>query len=76
MIINSEIGIADFDAWSGTMDTKSRIIEEGMEEEFDAMMEELYPEGMTETQLNDILWFESDWIYSTLGIEEGDEDED
>lgn len=76
MIIKSEIGIADFDAWSGAMDTKSRIIEEGMEEEFDAMMEELYPEGMTETQLNDILWFESDWIYSTLGIEEGDEDED
>ena len=76
MIIKSEIGIADFDAWSGARDTKSRIIEEGMEEEFDAMMEELYPEGMTETYLNDILWFESDWIYSTLGIEEGDEDED
>lgn len=76
MIIKNEIGIAGFDAWSGARDTKSRIIEEGMEEEFDAMMEELYPEGMTETQLNDILWFESDWIYSTLGIEEGDEDED
>lgn len=32
------------------------------------ILEEIYPEGMTETELNDLLWFESDMIYEWLGI--------
>ena len=32
-------------------------------------MSEMYPEGVTETELNDILWFEDEWIFDTLGIE-------
>jgi hypothetical protein len=37
-------------------------------------MEDLYPDGLSETQLNDILWFEEDWIFEMLGItDEGEE---
>lgn len=40
-------------------------------------MDECYPEGMTETQMNDLLWFEEDWIFEQLGIsDEDEEDED
>ena len=28
----------------------------------------MYPEGMTETQLNDLLWFDSESVYEWLGI--------
>lgn len=68
MKIHSEITLENFEAWSGAKDTQARIIEEGMAKQFDALIEELYPEGLTETQLNDILWFEDEWIYETLGI--------
>lgn len=68
MKIHSEITLENFEAWSGAKDTQARIIEEGMAKQFDALIEELYPEGLTETQLNDILWFDDEWIYETLGI--------
>ena len=45
------------------------IIGNNKVDEFDFLIEELYPDGLTETQLNDILWFEEDWICETLGID-------
>ena len=44
-------------------------------EEFDNLIEELYPDGLSETALNYILLFESDLIFECLGITE-DESED
>lgn len=64
----TEISIAHFDAWSGAADTQIMIIQEGLVEEFDCLIEELYPDGLTETQLNDILWFEEDFIRESLGL--------
>jgi hypothetical protein len=70
MKIHSEITLENFKAWSGAKDTQARIIEEGKAKQFEALIEELYPEGLTETLLNDILWFEDEWIYQTLGIKQ------
>lgn len=64
--------LMDFDAWSGAVETKETIIENGKGEEFDYLIDELYPDGLTETELNDILWFETDWIYKQLNIREDD----
>ena len=33
------------------------------------LIDECYPEGLTDTQLNDLLWFDSDWILQNLGVE-------
>lgn len=49
------------------MDTKQVIITCNKGNEFMQLVEELYPEGIDETELNDLLWFESDWIYESLG---------
>ena len=68
MKIYSEMNLEDFNAWSGAKVTKSTIIENNKEGEFNGLIEELYPEGLSETQLNDILWFEDEWIFETLGI--------
>ena len=76
---NENTTLVNFDAWSGAVDTKERIIQEGKADEFDNLIEELYPDGLSETQLNDILWFEEDWIFEMLGIsdeEEEDEEEE
>lgn len=73
----NETSIVDFNAWSGAVETKQTIIDHGMENDFDSLIEELYPDGLSETQLNDILWFESEWVFESLGIvEESEESED
>lgn len=73
---NENMRLADFDAWSGAKDTKETILNANKGDEFDSLIEELYPDGLSETQLNDILWFESEWIFETLGIREEEETED
>ena len=70
MKISREMNLRNFEAWSGAKDTLNKLIELDKCEELEAVLEDIYPEGMTETQLNDILWFEDGWIYKTLGIEE------
>lgn len=72
---NENLSLVDFVAWSGAKNTKQTIIDNQKVEEFDFLIEELYPDGLSETQLNDILWFESDWVFECLGISE-DESED
>lgn len=72
--INENLTLADFDAWSGAKDTKEMILNNNKGDEFDALIEEIYPDGLSETQLNDILWFESDWIFEQLGISENEEE--
>ena len=68
-VTNNNVSVRNFDAWSGARDTKDLIIGNNKVDEFDFLIKELYPDGLTETQLNDILWFEEDWICETLGID-------
>ena len=76
MKVFEETSISDFEAWSGAEDTKQTIIDNNMENEFDALIEETYPDGIDKTALNDLLWFESDWIFESLGITEDTDDEE
>lgn len=66
---NENATLRNFDAWSGAVDTKETILEHGKGDEFDSLIEELYPDGLSETALNDILWFECDWCFELLGIQ-------
>lgn len=68
-IVNDNLSLRNFDAWSGAKNTKQLILDNGKESDFEFMLEDLYPDGMTDTQLNDILWFEEDWICEMLGID-------
>ena len=76
MKVYQEISIRDFRAWGGAVATKDLIIEHDKADDVDTLIEELYPDGVDETQLNDILWFDDEWVLESLGIEEEDEDED
>jgi len=73
-VTNDNVTLQDFKAWSGAVDTKERILNEGKGEEFGSLIEELYPDGLEETALNDILWFEEDWLYESLGIKDDEEE--
>ena len=65
-----------YSPWSGAIDTYNTILEAGKEEEFESLIEELYPDGIEEVALNDILWFEPDFILESLGLSEEEEEED
>lgn len=68
MTITYKLDLDSFKAWSGAVDTLDRIRREGKCEELEQQLEELYPDGMTETELNDLLWFDSESVYEWLGM--------
>ncbi len=68
-------GIRDFKPWSGAVTTWNNVREERKLDDLEFLLEELYPEGMSETMLNDILWFEDMWIYEQLDIDTEEEEE-
>lgn len=60
-----------FNAWSGAKDTLATLIEFDDCELVETMLEEYNEEcgGLSETDVNDILWHESDDIATWLGYE-------
>lgn len=71
-VFNENLTLENFNAWSGAKETKETIIKEGKQAEFDNLINDLYPDGLTDTQLNDLLWFDDEWIFELLGIEVAD----
>ena len=63
----------DFEAWSGGAYTKEKILDAEKGKEFMQLADELFPDGIDETGLNDFLWFEDQYIFDCLEIS-GDED--
>lgn len=68
MTITCELDLNSFQAWSGAKDTLDRIQREGKCGLLEQILEDTYPDGMTETELNDLLWFDSELVYEWLGI--------
>ena len=55
--------------WSEAINTFDVIAENDKVQELMCLLEELFPEPVDITTINDLLWFESDWIYEQLGID-------
>ena len=72
MTIKTDTTLKNFDFWSGAKDTVKYLTESELET-IESYLEELYPEGMTDTELNDFLWFEDDTIAEWLGYNDFDE---
>lgn len=68
MKIISEIGLSDFEAWSGGEITLERIKAHNKCRQLEAILEEEYSDGISADSLNDILRMESDWCYEMCGI--------
>ncbi|HEL1604659.1 TPA: hypothetical protein TXL43_000768 [Streptococcus suis] len=76
MLIKKEVSsIHDIRTWSGATMTVDTVIEAYKEDELMYLLEEMFPEGATEVEVNDFLWFESDYIYRALDMATEDEEE-
>lgn len=63
-------------SWSGAVNTLRRIEEANKEEELMNFLEDIFYENIpSDTEVNDLLWFEPEMIYESLGITEEDENE-
>ncbi len=69
MKITYELNLRNFKAWNGAVNTLNNIIEEDKIDLLEGILEDHYEE-LTETQLNDILWFDTEWIYNVLNMED------
>jgi len=72
MKIYREIPLAEFEFWAGGKDTVEELTDSELEQ-IEQILEEIYPEGMSEFEVNDIFWFERDLIAEWLGYEDFDE---
>ena len=66
MIITTEMSLQDFKFWCGAEDFASKLTSEEFQQ-IEWMICELYPDGVTDTQLNDIFWFEQELICDWIG---------
>lgn len=74
MKIYSEKSLRNFEFWSGAKENANELTSAQLDE-VEAILEDLYPEGMDETQINDLFWFDFDTIKEWLGITDEEEEE-
>ena len=78
MYIKKDLDFYDLqnECWSNAEDTLAKIAEYDMEDEFMDWLESYYGDEIpTMTELNDLLRFEEDFVYESIGLDT-DEDED
>ena len=67
MKIISEKSLQDFEFWSGADDNAAMLTSDELDE-VEAFFETEYPDGIDETELNDLFRFKFDWICSIVGL--------
>ena len=69
MLIHSEIPLRDFNFWSGGADNANCLTYEQLDT-IETILDDIYPEGINETMLNDIIWMDCDIVAEWLGYED------
>ena len=72
MKVYKETSLREFDFWAGAKDKVKYLTGDELEQ-IEQVLEELYPNGIDETELNDLFWFEEGLIAEWLGYETFDE---
>ena len=66
MIVINDCSLTAFRWWGGA-ELNARMLTESELDMLDDMLTELYPNGINETMLNDVMWFEFDFVCDLLG---------
>ena len=74
MKVYKEMNLRDFKFWSGAKSNAETLTNEQLDM-VQYNLEEIYQDGMSETQINDFFWFDFDTIREWLGIKDEEEEE-
>ena len=55
-------------SWGQAVKVLNKIYEEGLSEELMNYLEELFPDGADAIELNDLLSYDWEWVYSQIGM--------
>lgn len=66
MKIYKDEWIGNFEFWSGAIHTVKHLTDDEMYT-IEGILDEIYPDGLSETEINDIFWHEADLIAEWLG---------
>jgi hypothetical protein len=66
MKISKELALTNFDFWSGAKDHSFTYSEL---KEIEVQLEDLYPDGCEETEINDLFWFEEEFLCECIGVD-------
>lgn len=75
MKIYSEKSLSNFEFWSGAVESANELTNEQFDE-LESQLEQLYPDGVDETFINDLFWHDFDTVKEWLGIEDEDTEDD
>ena len=68
---------SSYEPWDAAVSTFDNIQNAGKMDALEQLIDEMYPDGIDKTELNDLLAYESDWVYSMLDMpNEEDVDEE
>lgn len=73
MKIYKEESLRNFEFWSGAKDNANELTSAQLDE-VENILEDMYPDGMSETEINDLFWFDFDTIKEWLGITDEEEE--
>lgn len=77
--VKKELDFSDLqrECWSGAVNTLETIAEHDKEDALMILLEEIYCDEIpTMTEINDILRFDDEWLFDSLGIDPDDDDEE
>lgn len=63
------IDIYSFEPWSGAVEAYEIIEREGKLDDLDAFIEETYPDGIKDVDLNDLLRYEPEYVFEAIGLD-------
>jgi hypothetical protein len=69
MKIYSEESLSNFEFWSGAKDNAEKLTDKELDQ-IEAELENQYPDGMEDTQINDLFWYDFDTVLEWIGKEE------
>ena len=72
MTIKREDSLQNFEFWSGAKQTVSYLTFAELDT-IEEYLEDLFPNGIGETEINDFFWFEEDTIAEILGYSDFEE---
>jgi hypothetical protein len=67
MRIYSDESLRNFRFWSGAVCRAEQLTDEQLDA-IERELEMIYPDGMSDTELNDLFWFEFEWVVGLIGL--------
>lgn len=75
MKIYSEKSLRNFKFWNGAKENANELTSAQLDA-VENILEYMYPDGMSETEINNLFWFDFDTIKEWLGITDEEDEEE